>query len=45
MDTQLVYGTEFNVYEVNGRWAWGQEIPILGKAGYGGYVPLSGLTE
>lgn len=45
MDTQLVYGNEFEVYEIKGRWAWGQEIPCVGKPGYVGFVPLSALTE
>lgn len=45
METQLVYGTAFDVYDVNGRWAWGQEIPIVGRAGYVGYVTLSALSQ
>jgi cell wall-associated NlpC family hydrolase len=46
MDTQLVFGTNFQVYDVKGRWAWGQEIPFSGRfKGYVGYVPKSALRE
>ncbi|NNC35924.1 MAG: C40 family peptidase [Hyphomonadaceae bacterium] len=45
MDTQLVYGSKFNVHIVKRRWAWGQEVPATGKSGYVGYVPLSALGE
>jgi len=45
MDTQLVYGTAFDVYDTKGRWAWGQEIPRAGKAGYVGYVLMSALSK
>jgi len=44
MDTQLVYGTSFGVYDIKGRWAWGQELPLVGKPGYVGYVPTSVLS-
>lgn len=44
MDTQLVFGTSFDVCDVKGRWAWGQEIPSKGKSGYVGYIPMSALA-
>ena len=45
MDTQLVYGSGFSVYDIKGRWAWGQEVPQTGKSGYVGYIPLSALSK
>lgn len=45
MDTQLVFGTGFDVSDIKGRFAWGQEVPVTGKLGYVGYVLLSSLSE
>lgn len=42
LDSQLVFGTLFNVYEESGDWAWGQEVQP-DKAGYVGYVPRAAL--
>jgi len=38
--SQLLYGEYFNVFELNGNWAWGQSL----KDGYVGYCALSDLT-
>lgn len=38
---QLAGGTEFNVLDMAGGWAWGQ----VGEDGCVGYLPLSALAE
>lgn len=47
METQLLFGTLFDVYDVAQGWAWGQEViesgPWAGK-GYVGYVPKMALS-
>lgn len=44
LDSQLVFGTLFDVYEERGDWAWGQEVQS-DKAGYVGYIPKAALTS
>lgn len=43
METQLVMGSEFDVYDVHGSWLWGQEVQGDGK-GYVGYVEKASLV-
>ncbi len=47
LDTQLVIGQLFDVYDVAQGWAWGQEVidsgPFAGQ-GYVGYVPKMALS-
>lgn len=43
METQLLLGSEFNIYDLHGSWAWGQEVQEDGH-GYVGYVPKMALT-
>ncbi|HHL42528.1 MAG TPA: NlpC/P60 family protein [Hellea balneolensis] len=43
MDTQLLLGTEFDMYDIAGSWAWGQEVTPAGF-GYVGYVPKMTLA-
>lgn len=43
LETQMVFGCGFNVYEVKEGWAWGQEVRANGQ-GYVGYVPLMALV-
>ena len=38
--SQLLYGEFFNVFEIDGEWAWGQSL----KDGYVGYCSLRALT-
>lgn len=46
MDSQLVYGTGFDVYEQSKGWAWGQEVPSdRRRKGYVGYVATSSLSD
>jgi cell wall-associated NlpC family hydrolase len=40
VDTVLLYGERFDVYESAGDWAWGQAP----RDGYVGYVPLAALS-
>lgn len=40
LDTELLHGEDFAVYEVAGDWAWGQ----AGLDGYVGYVPAAALA-
>ena len=44
MDTQLLLGAEFDIYDIHNGWAWGQEIQQGGK-GYVGYVPNMALAR
>ena len=47
-ETQLLYGHQFDVYDVSKGWAWGQaRSPIKGSKvkGYVGYVPSKCLGE
>jgi len=47
LETQLLVGERFDVFEIKGRWAWGQAIsPIRGSRikGYVGYVNLKYLA-
>lgn len=43
METQLLLGAEFDMYDVAGSWAWGQEVTETGL-GYVGYVPKMALS-
>ena len=47
LETQLLFGRLFDVYDVANGWAWGQEViengPWAGK-GYVGYVPKMALS-
>ncbi|HHI89057.1 MAG TPA: NlpC/P60 family protein [Hellea balneolensis] len=47
LETQLLFGRLFDVYDVANGWAWGQEViengPWVGK-GYVGYVPKMALS-
>jgi hypothetical protein len=40
LETQLLYGEAFNVYDVQGDWAWGQ----CALDDYVGYAPVSALS-
>ncbi|MEE9273083.1 MAG: NlpC/P60 family protein [Robiginitomaculum sp.] len=42
METQLLIGSEFDVYDLHGSWLWGQEVQADRK-GYVGYVPKMAL--
>ncbi|MCF6219897.1 MAG: C40 family peptidase [Robiginitomaculum sp.] len=44
MDTQLLLGAEFDIYDIHNGWAWGQEVQADGK-GYVGYVPNMALAR
>jgi len=44
MDTQLLLGAEFDIYDIHNGWAWGQEVQPDGK-GYVGYVPNMALAR
>lgn len=44
MDTQLLLGAEFDIYDIHNGWAWGQEVQEDGK-GYVGYVPNMALAR
>ena len=49
MDTQLLLGAEFDIYDIHNGWAWGQEV-ISGAhgqdgKGYVGYVPNMALAR
>ncbi len=47
-ETQLLYGHQFDVYEVSKGWAWGQaRSPVKGSKikGYVGYVPAKYLED
>jgi cell wall-associated NlpC family hydrolase len=44
MDTQLLLGAEFDIYDIHNGWAWGQEVQENGK-GYVGYVPNMALAR
>ena len=43
LETQLVFGTYFDVYDIVSGWAWGQEVVETGN-GYVGYVPKMALS-
>ena len=43
METQLLLGSEFDIYDLHGSWAWGQEVEGDGH-GYVGFVPKMALT-
>lgn len=48
LETQLLFGHKFDVYEKHGRWGWGQSSsPLQGskQRGYVGFVPLKDLDE
>ena len=44
MDTQLLLGAEFDIYDIHNGWAWGQEVQRNGN-GYVGYVPNMALAR
>jgi len=44
MDTQLLLGAEFDIYDIHNGWAWGQEVQT-NKKGYVGYVPNMALAR
>jgi len=44
MDSQLLLGAEFDIYDIHNGWAWGQEVLPSGK-GYVGYVPNMALAR
>jgi cell wall-associated NlpC family hydrolase len=44
LDSQLVFGSLFDVYKESGNWAWGQEAQS-DKAGYVGYIPKAALIS
>ena len=44
MDTQLLLGAEFDIYDIHNGWAWGQEVQRNGR-GYVGYVPNMALAR
>jgi len=48
MDTQLLLGAEFDIYDIHNGWAWGQEVQEAGSKhsqGYVGYVPNMALAR
>lgn len=48
LETQLLFGHKFDVYEKHGHWVWGQSSsPLRGskQKGYVGFVPLKDLAE
>lgn len=48
MDTQLLLGAEFDIYDIHNGWAWGQEVQADGSkhsGGYVGYVPNMALAR
>lgn len=53
MDTQLLLGAEFDIYDIHNGWAWGQEVPCQEiqrdgskhSQGYVGYVPNMALAR
>lgn len=48
LETQLLWGWKFDVYDIKKNWAWGQsQTPIKGskQKGYIGYIPLNHLTN
>ncbi len=52
MDTQLILGAEFDIYDIHNGWAWGQEVQedsskhSSGRSGgYVGYVPNMALAR
>lgn len=48
MDTQLLLGAEFDIYDIHNGWAWGQEVQEYGSnrsGGYVGYVPNMALAR
>ncbi|MCF6275423.1 MAG: C40 family peptidase [Robiginitomaculum sp.] len=49
MDTQLLLGAEFDIYDIHNGWAWGQEVVPDGNGqdckGYVGYVPNMALAR
>ncbi len=49
MDTQLLLGASFDIYDIHNGWAWGQEVQSDGTGstskGYVGYVPNMALAR
>ncbi len=49
MDTQLLLGAEFDIYDIHNGWAWGQEVQITttgaNSTGYVGYIPNMALAR
>ncbi len=48
MDTQLLLGSKFDIYDIQNGWAWGQEVQEDGSnksIGYVGYVPNTALAH
>ena len=49
MDTQLLLGAEFDIYDIHNGWAWGQEVQVAkngaNSTGYVGYVPKMALAR
>jgi len=48
METQLLFGERFHVYQERGAWVWGQSVsPVKGSPykGYVGYVRRTALAE
>ena len=48
LETQLLWGWQFDVYDIKKIWAWGQsQSPIKGskQKGYVGYIPLKYLRD
>jgi len=49
MDTQLLLGAEFDIYDIHNGWAWGQEVQMAkadtNSTGYVGYVPNMALAR
>lgn len=43
METQLLWGAAFDVYDQQGGWVWGQEV-LPGGMGYVGYMLVSALS-
>jgi len=44
LESQLIFGTLFDVYKEDGDWVWGQEVQD-GYPGYIGYIPRLVLSE
>lgn len=48
LQTELLYGQKFNIYEKGRGWAWGQALPLIPgsqRSGYVGYLPKRALSD
>lgn len=48
VQTALLYGQKFNVYEKGRGWVWGQAVPLIPgseRPGYVGYIPKRAISD